>query len=329
MEKKREILIVVDPGHGGWDNGASWEGRLEKDDNLRLGLEVGRQLREKKIPVLMTRETDEYITLADRANMANQAGADLFVSLHRNSYPEQTPTAMGVENYIYLTAPRNPTEAVAQMVLDQVVEVGVQADRGVSRGDYYVLRETTMPAMLLEMGFIINEEDNRLFDEKLTDYAAAIVSGIMEYFGISNDAGGTAPDCPLCPDSEVMQAQMLLNTSFGRDIPLTGVYDQSSLPQVIMALQTALNTSLDTKLKVDGVLGEKTLAALEGASSQTQGIIVYWLQLALMLNGYSPGRPDGILGARTHQAIKHFQTENGLPPSGAVNARTIAGLLRP
>jgi len=100
MVNKEKILIVIDPGHGGWDNGASWEGRLEKDDNLRLGLAVGDQLAVMGIPFLMTRDTDVFVTLADRATMANEAGANLFVSLHRNSYPEQTPSAMGVENFI-------------------------------------------------------------------------------------------------------------------------------------------------------------------------------------------------------------------------------------
>ena len=182
--RKEELLVVVDPGHGGWDNGASWEGRLEKDDNLKLGLHVRDKLIAQGVPVLMTRDSDVYVTLADRASMANEAGADLFVSLHRNSYPEQIPTAIGVENYIYLTAPEEPTGRAAQLVLDSVVQVGVQADRGVSRGDYYVLRRTQMPAMLLEMGFINNDIDNQLFDEHLVDYAGAIVRGIMQYFGL-------------------------------------------------------------------------------------------------------------------------------------------------
>ena len=184
LNKEHLPLIVVDPGHGGWDNGASWEGRLEKDDNLRLGMEVYKALAELGIPVIMTRDSDEFVALADRAGIANNAGADLFVSLHRNSYPEQTPTAHGVENYIYLTAPEETTGKAAQLVLEKIVEVGVQSDRGVSRGDYYVLRKTQMPAMLLEMGFIINEIDNQLFDEHLHDYAKAIAEGIMLYFGL-------------------------------------------------------------------------------------------------------------------------------------------------
>jgi N-acetylmuramoyl-L-alanine amidase len=74
-----------------------------KDDNLRLALEVQKQLVGQGIKVLMTRDSDVYMTLADRAAMAKQADADLLVSLHRNSYIEQTPSTNGVDNYIYLT----------------------------------------------------------------------------------------------------------------------------------------------------------------------------------------------------------------------------------
>lgn len=211
MVYKNEVLIAVDAGHGGWDNGASFEGRLEKNDNLALALEVQRQLAAQGVGVLMTRDTDVYVTLQDRARMANEAGAGLYISLHRNSYIEQTPYTNGVENFIYLTAPTETTERAAQYVLDSVVQVGVQSNWGVSRGDYYVLRATVMPAMLLEMGFIINEIDNALFDEHLVEYAAAIARGAMQYFGLEfreipgitppetgNPSPGFCPPCPPC-----------------------------------------------------------------------------------------------------------------------------------
>ena len=179
------LLVVIDAGHGGYDNGAAFEGRLEKDDNLRLALAVQKQLEAMGLGVLMTRTEDIFIPLPERADIANQAGADLFVSLHRNSYTEHTPSSHGVENIIYLTAPK-AAEHMAQTVLAEVVQVGVQGDRGVTRGNYYVLRRTTMPAMLLEMGFIIDPEDNRLFDEKLEDYAAAIARGIGKALEVGN-----------------------------------------------------------------------------------------------------------------------------------------------
>ena len=175
-------LFAIDAGHGGYDNGASYEGRLEKDDNLRLALAVRDELIRLGQDVVMTRDTDVFVPLDERANIANNAGADLFISLHRNSYPEQLPTANGVENYIYTYA-TDENERMARIVLDRVVAVGVQRDRGVSRANFAVLRYAEMPSMLLEMGFINNEEDNRLFDENLQAYAQAIAQCAVEALG--------------------------------------------------------------------------------------------------------------------------------------------------
>jgi len=328
-------LIVVDPGHGGWDNGASWEGRLEKDDNLRLGLEVYRLLQEQGIPAIITRDSDVFVTLADRATIANDAGADLFVSLHRNSYPEQTPTANGVENFIYLTAPAETSGKAAQLVLEEVVEVGVQADRGVSRGDYYVLRKTNMPAMLLEMGFIINEIDNQLFDEHLQDYAMAIVRGILRYFGLAvneDTPGDHHPHlpplgCPPCPNAEVMQAQLLLGDRFGLGVPLSGHYDALTRQLAVIALQEALNNDLDAQLIADGMLGPETLEAFGKVYPGSRGNVVLALQLLLMLGGYSPGRPDGMYGPDTQEAVQKFQQDMGLVADGIIDADTLISLV--
>jgi len=327
VNRKSEILIVVDPGHGGWDNGASWEGRLEKDDNLRLGLEVRDQLEAMGISYIMTRDTDVFVTLADRADIANAAGADLFVSLHRNSYPEQIPTAMGVENYIYLTAPEETTGRAARLVLNNVVDVGVQADRGVSRGDYYVLRKTQMPAMLLEMGFIINEIDNQLFDEHLAQYAEAIVRGIMQYFGLPvGEITGPPTECPACPNPDVMHAQLLLNDRFGLSTPVTGIFDSTAMRAGIIAMQMALNSDLGTELTIDGILDPLTLETLGRVLPGNRGFVVLAIQLALMLNGYFPDTPSGIFDMQTQQAVQEFQRDNNLAATGVADKDTLLRL---
>ena len=330
MDQSSNLLIVVDPGHGGWDNGASWEGRLEKDDNLRLGLAVRDQLRAQNIPVLMTRESDVFVTLADRASMANEAGASLFVSLHRNSYPEQTPSAMGVENFIYLTAPEQTTGRAARLVLDSVVDVGVQANRGVSRGDYYVLRKTAMPAMLLEMGFIINEIDNQLFDEHLADYAAAIVRGIMQYFGLPENHAADPPwhpSCPICPDADIMRAQLLLDSKFGITLPPSGFYDDATQRGAIMALQKALNNDLDAALDVDGALGPLTLDAFGSVFPGSRGNVVMALQLALMLRGHYHGALDGVFGRDMQAAVRSFRGDANPAADATIDRDTLRALL--
>ncbi len=359
MENRDNLLIAVDAGHGGWDNGASWQGRVEKDDNLRLALEVQKQLKAQGVDVLMTRDSDVFVELRDRANMANQADADLFISLHRNSYTEQTPDTNGVENWIYLTAPENTAGKAAELVLNEVVNVGVQNNRGVRRGNYYVVRKTQMPAMLLEMGYIINEEDNRLFDENLVEYAQAIARGAFAYFGVPFVGAGqpTAPvqqpvtPSPLPPSpvgpipvqrvmsaefmpqaqnpsDMVKAAQTALNSAFGSGLRVDGIYGPLTRAAAIRALQTATNNACGTTLPVDGILGPQTMAAIPEFTEGDRGEGVTLVQILLTLRGYDSGAIDGIFGTRTKAAVQMFQRDNFITPSGVANPQTILALLR-
>ncbi|MCL2188180.1 MAG: N-acetylmuramoyl-L-alanine amidase [Defluviitaleaceae bacterium] len=171
--------VVLDAGHGGHDPGAVSNGRWEKDDVLRLALAVRNLLQAQGIRVVMTRSTDIFVPLTERSATANRNNADLFVSIHRNA--SEHSTANGVENFIYTSAPAN-TENAASLVLAEVVAAGVQRDRGLKRGNFSVLRHTSAPAMLLELGFITNTRDNQLFDQNFNAYAAAITRGIMRWF---------------------------------------------------------------------------------------------------------------------------------------------------
>ena len=92
--------IIIDAGHGGYDNGASDNGRLEKDDNLRLALAVGEILTADGFPVVYTRTEDVYQRPIDKAGIANESGGDYFVSFHRNASPERN-TYSGVQTLVY------------------------------------------------------------------------------------------------------------------------------------------------------------------------------------------------------------------------------------
>jgi len=168
--------IVLDAGHGGTDPGAVNGSRLEKDDNLNLALAVAQRLRARGQQVIMTRSTDVFVPLVERSAISNRSNADLFVSIHRNA--AASPSANGVENFVYIQ-PRPVELQAAQIVLDKIVNAGVQSNRGVKRGNFAVLRNTTAPSMLLEMGFISNARDNQLFDQNFNAYADAIAEGVM------------------------------------------------------------------------------------------------------------------------------------------------------
>lgn len=172
--------IVLDPGHGGIDPGAVNGVRRESMDALHLAQSVERLLTAQGQNAVMTRTYDENVTLVQRTNKANSLNADLFVSLHRNSFTNAT--ANGVEVWIYTTAGA-VDEAAAGAVLEEISAVGVQSNRGIKKGNYHVLRETNMTSMLVELGFISNAQDNDLFDAKLEAYAEAIAKGICEALG--------------------------------------------------------------------------------------------------------------------------------------------------
>lgn len=169
--------IMIDSGHGGMDNGAVYMGRKEKDDNLRIGLAVGERLEKAGYHVLYTRTTDVYDTPLQKAQKANNAGADYFFSFHRNS-GEIPNTYSGAQALVY--ADNTRAYQIGENIMEQLVQLGFK-DLGVEeRPGLVVLRRTNMPAVLLELGFINNDEDNRIFDEQFEQMADAIVRGIEQ-----------------------------------------------------------------------------------------------------------------------------------------------------
>lgn len=169
--------IMVDAGHGGKDPGAVYDGRQEKDDALRLALAVGEILQNNDIDVEYTRTTDVYETPYQKAMEANNAGVDLFISIHRNSFPEDNE-AEGVESLVYDLS--GLKYQIAQAVNEQLEAVGF-VDLGVkARPNLVVLKRTQMPAVLIEAGFINSDSDNELFDANFDAIAQAIAFGILD-----------------------------------------------------------------------------------------------------------------------------------------------------
>lgn len=169
-------LIVLDAGHGGADPGAVYLGRQEKDDVLALTLAVGDILEESGVDVYYTRTTDVYETPYRKAEEANQAGADYFVSIHRNSSPAANQYT-GVESLVYNIA--GEAAQMAYSINEQLEQVGF-ANQGVGeRQDLVVLNRTNMPSVLVEAGFINTDADNALFDAQFDAIVQAIADGIL------------------------------------------------------------------------------------------------------------------------------------------------------
>ncbi|MDD2708222.1 MAG: N-acetylmuramoyl-L-alanine amidase [Verrucomicrobiae bacterium] len=208
--------IMIDPGHGGEDRGASSRnGTHEKNLTLDLANRVKRLLKEAHFRILMTRRSDDYVSLEDRAEMFNSSKADLFVSLHMNS-AKPNPTPRGIETYCLTPAGLSSTGAIRRrwgigrfdeekgnrfdtqnMLLAYLVQqkavsgISEAEDRGIKRARYLVLKNAGKPAVLIEAGFLSNStEEKRLLDPKYRQkLAASIVEGLKLYAAIMNRQG--------------------------------------------------------------------------------------------------------------------------------------------
>ena len=196
---ERRRLIVIDPGHGGKDPGATGRrGTREKDVNLAAGLELARVLRERgDFDVLLTRDDDTFVPLSERSEMANAKEADLFVSLHCNAAGDKSENGFEVysvsetasdpeaealaatENAVLALEGKNPQDETAKMILLAMTKteminesaafaalaakkIGKRVDvaaRGAKQAGFYVLRGTHAPAILVEMGFVSHPKD--------------------------------------------------------------------------------------------------------------------------------------------------------------------------
>lgn len=169
--------IILDPGHGGYDNGASYEGRREKDDVLNLAFDVASELRRLGYDVEFTRTEDVYDSPNEKARIGNASGADYFISLHRNSSP--TPNVLnGVQTLVYDDS--GIKADMARNINKRLEDVGFRNINVEERKNLAVLKRTKMPALLVEVGFINNEKDNQLFDDNRARIAEAIALGIDE-----------------------------------------------------------------------------------------------------------------------------------------------------
>ncbi len=177
-------IIAVDPGHGGADPGAiGYSGLKEKEVNLTTALELSRLLKAAGAEVVLTRTGDQTVNNLRRVNLANDSGADLYVSIHANAYSKNESN--GTETFYYSNS-NNSSESrfLAGVLQKELVDVLRLRNRGVKTNSFYVLKNTDMPAALVEMAFLTNpEEEKMLRDEKVLHSAAeALYRGIAEFF---------------------------------------------------------------------------------------------------------------------------------------------------
>jgi N-acetylmuramoyl-L-alanine amidase len=173
--------FVLDPGHGGIDNGASGKnGTLEKELNLEVSLRLKDLLEEAGANVVLTRFEDKYISLYERAFIANFIMADYFISIHTNSHPKSQIN--GVEIFYYSGRPK--AKPMAARILDAITGRTGLNKLAVKTNNFVVIRETQMTGILLELGFLSNQQEEQIIstDNYKDNAAHGIFDGIIDYF---------------------------------------------------------------------------------------------------------------------------------------------------
>ena len=195
------MKLYLDPGHGGQDPGAQGHGMDEKDLTLAIAFKIRSILQNdyENINVKMSRSSDTTKSLGERSSEANAWGADFFLAIHINSGPS---SAQGYEDYIYNGLSNSSKTAQYQDIIHaEVKKVNQLQDRGQKQANFHVLRETNMPALLTENGFISNDHDAALMKQSswIQKVAQGHAYGIAKAFGLKRKP--TEPPKPNNPDS--------------------------------------------------------------------------------------------------------------------------------
>ena len=265
LPSARSYTIYIDPGHGGVDSGASYGGVYEKN----LALSVANKLKENLIQlgyqVLMTRTADYNVDFkTERSQMANQSNADLFISIHFNATGLASSNATGIETYWYQYDPEyqpkinaamhnDPTrlaesEILANQVQTSLISETGAVNRGVRRDTFAVLRETAIPAIVVELGFMSNPSDLQKIKEDAyqTKLANALAQGIDNWYGAvgSKPTSGTSTQKKSTEQSQMTTSQQ---SFFNKILPaIQQVSQKNSIVTSVMLAQSILESGWGT-----------------------------------------------------------------------------------
>ena len=363
-------VIAVDNGHGKNTAGrrtppmAGGKVVKEWEFNHPTAKKLERILQARGFKVVMVSDTTADTALSTRINRANNARADLFVSIHYNALAGVWGSHGGIETLYYPTSANG--KRLAGMVQGKLINATGLRDRGIKpRGGLAVLKGTSMPAILVEAGFMDNRDEAKLmldegYQQKVT---IAIADGICEYFGIKPSKPSEPKPAPKGmyrvrkdwgnPKSQIGAFKNLNNAKAMADKNKGyKVFDENGKAVYPVAkpaapkpkakkiwenyitgnwvgrLQAELNKQFRAGLAVDGYFGDKTINALVNISQGARGNLTRILQERLAAKGFSPGSVDGIFGPATDRAVRQFQRYNKLAVDGIVGKNTWKALFR-
>lgn len=171
-------VIVLDPGHGGYDPGAMRNNVMEKNITMSIAKLIEKNLKAQGATVIMTRTDDKFVSLEDRVILSNNKKPDIFVSVHINS--SENATAHGIETHYFKDDSLELAKSIHQAMTTEIEET----NRGILKSRFYVIRHTNQPSVLLELGFISNDDERNLLllPQQQEKFAKAIADGINNYF---------------------------------------------------------------------------------------------------------------------------------------------------
>ena len=180
-KKKSGVKVVIDPGHGGYDTGASYGGFEEKDVNLVIAEKLKKSLEDVGITVFLTRDNDNFLSLAERVEITNSIKPDVFISIHGNALITSR-VIRGVETYYWTSQSYKLAYFVHKNILSHINI----PDHYIRRAQFYVIRHTSVPAVLAELGFLSNRDDRKLLTTSTTqdEYAKALTEAILKFLDI-------------------------------------------------------------------------------------------------------------------------------------------------
>ena len=237
--------VFVDAGHGGHDSGAPGFGKNESQVSLEIAKKVEQKLKEKNIHVKMSRETDKYLELKERAELANDYRPDAFVSIHLNS--ADIESAHGTETYCH--PDKLMYKPLAMEIQNHAIAQTGSRDRGVKTSNLAVLRETNMPSALFETGFISNKaEYNKLTDPSYQDkLAIGVANGVEQYL---KNTVQLAP-LPVIDTGKVINTDALnVRGGYGTSYPIIGQVLKDTEVEIVEK-----NENNWYKIKYDGGYG--------------------------------------------------------------------------
>ncbi|WP_413775130.1 N-acetylmuramoyl-L-alanine amidase family protein [Gracilibacillus pellucidus] len=290
------VKIFIDPGHGGTDSGAVANDLMEKDITLIIAMKIKEKLSDyANLSVRLSRMKDRTVSLNQRTNAANRWGADYFVSIHVNA-----GGGTGYEDYIHTNSTNSSQSSERQETMHNEINRYMDwTNRGKKNANFHVLRESKMPAILTENGFIDSEEDaQQLKDSSFLDKVAqGHVNGIVRIFNLKKKVrGNISRAVSVKPKEEQLSNRLIVDGRWGSE--------------TTRALQRALGTVEDGIIS-NQVRNSVTTMIVNGITFGNGGSMVI-----RSLQDKVGASADGLLGPET---IRRLQMYLGTPVDGVIS----------